>query len=232
MMTTSAIAAVAGRAVEESFGVVDQARGNAAACAEERPRRPRPRGRRRAGARAPRRRRPRHQPRRGDGDGAVPRHVRGGTAHRARRQGGRRPRGQRTESRVIDLPTVRLLAAAALENVERHRGRVNALNVYPVPDGDTGTNLQKTMEGIVAELDRSDAVPTAQLAADVQRAATMEAKGNSGVIRTTIVRGMARVLGEGDQVDGDVMAQAFRAGATSAYQAVEVPVEGTMLTVI
>jgi len=133
---------------------------------------------------------------------------------------------------VIDLPTVRWLAAAALENVERHRGRINALNVYPVPDGDTGTNLQKTMEGIVAELDRSEAATTAQLAADVQRAATMEAKGNSGVILSTIVRGMARVLGEGDQVDGDVMAEAFRAGTMSAYHAVKLPVEGTMLTVI
>ena len=133
---------------------------------------------------------------------------------------------------MIDLATVRRLTAAALENIERHRRRVNALNVYPVPDGDTGTNLEKTMQGIVAELDRSTAATTAQLAADVQRAATMEAKGNSGVILSTIVRGMARVLGEREQVDGEVMAAAFRAGATSAYQAVKVPVEGTMLTVV
>jgi DAK2 domain fusion protein YloV len=133
---------------------------------------------------------------------------------------------------VIDLATVRRLTAAALDNVERHRRRINALNVYPVPDGDTGTNLSMTMEGIVAELERSTAGTTAQLAADVQRAATMEAKGNSGVILSTIVRGMARVLGECDRVDGEVMAKAFRAGATSAYQAVKVPVEGTMLTVV
>jgi fatty acid kinase len=133
---------------------------------------------------------------------------------------------------VVDLPTVRRLTRAALENIERHRRRINALNVYPVPDGDTGTNLQLTMEGIVAELERSTATTTAQLAADVQRAATMEAKGNSGVILSTIVRGMARVLGEGDRVDGAILAEAMRSGATSAYQAVKVPVEGTMLTVI
>jgi DAK2 domain fusion protein YloV len=60
----------------------------------------------------------------------------------------------------------------------------------------------------------------------------MEAKGNSGVILSTIVRGLARVLGEAERVDGAVMAEALRAGATSAYQAVKVPVEGTMLTVI
>ena len=78
---------------------------------------------------------------------------------------------------MIDLETVRRLAAAALRNIERHRRRINALNVYPVPDGDTGTNLEMTMQGIVAELERSTAATTAQLAADVQRAATMEAKG-------------------------------------------------------
>jgi dihydroxyacetone kinase-like predicted kinase len=131
---------------------------------------------------------------------------------------------------VIDI--VRSLAAAGLENVERHRRRINALNVYPVPDGDTGTNLTLTMQGIVDALDRSTATTTAQVAADVQRAATMEAKGNSGVILSTIVRGMARVLGEHDRVDGEILAQALRAGATSAYQAVKVPVEGTMLTVV
>jgi dihydroxyacetone kinase-like predicted kinase len=133
---------------------------------------------------------------------------------------------------VIDLATVRLLAGSALESITRQRTRINALNVYPVPDGDTGTNLEKTMEGIVAALERSEASTTASLAAEVQRAATMEAKGNSGVILSTIVRGMARVLGEAERVDGAVMAEALRAGATSAYQAVKVPVEGTMLTVI
>jgi DAK2 domain fusion protein YloV len=101
-----------------------------------------------------------------------------------------------------------------------------------VPDGDTGTNLTLTMRGIVDELEHSTAATTQQLAADLQRAATMEAKGNSGVILSTIVRGMTRVLGEHETVDGEILAQALRAGATSAYQAVKVPVEGTMLTVI
>ena len=133
---------------------------------------------------------------------------------------------------MISVETVRALAGSGLENVERHRRRINALNVYPVPDGDTGTNLTLTMQGIVDELDRSTAKTTAELAADVQRAATMEAKGNSGVILSTIVRGMARVLGEHEAVDGEILAGAIRSGATSAYQAVKVPVEGTMLTVI
>jgi fatty acid kinase len=133
---------------------------------------------------------------------------------------------------MTTLVTVRALAASALDNIERHRRRINALNVYPVPDGDTGTNLALTVRGIVDALDRSSSDTTAQLAAEVQRAATMEAKGNSGVILSTIVRGMARVLGEHEVVDGAILADALRAGATSAYQAVKVPVEGTMLTVI
>jgi uncharacterized protein len=133
---------------------------------------------------------------------------------------------------LIDQATVMRLTTCSLENIRRHRRRINALNVYPVPDGDTGTNLEKTMEGIVEALQRSTATTTAQLAADVQRAATMEAKGNSGVILSTIVRGLARVLGETDRVDATILAEALRAGATTAYQAVKVPVEGTMLTVI
>ncbi len=113
---------------------------------------------------------------------------------------------------MIDLETARRLTGAALRSIERHRRRINALNVYPVPDGDTGTNLEMTMQGIVAELERSTAATSAQLAVDVQRAATMEAKGNSGVILSTIVRGMARVLGEHERVDGAVLADAMRVG--------------------
>ncbi len=133
---------------------------------------------------------------------------------------------------MIDLRLVRRLAGSALENIELHRRRINALNVYPVPDGDTGTNLALTMRGIVEALEQSTASTEAQLASDIQREATMAAKGNSGVILSTIVRGMCRVLGERQQVDGDVLALALRSGATSAYHAVKIPVEGTMLTVI
>jgi len=132
----------------------------------------------------------------------------------------------------MDVATVKQLAGVALDNIERHRRRINALNVYPVPDGDTGTNLTLTVRGIVEALARTTAETSAELAAELQRAATMEAKGNSGVILSTIVRGMASVLAEHDDVDGATLAEALRAGATSAYGAVHPPVEGTMLTVI
>ena len=118
-------------------------------------------------------------------------------------------------------------ASAALDNIRRHRRRINALNVYPVPDGDTGTNLEKTMEGIVASLEASEATTSAQLAVEAQRAATMEAKGE---LRRHPLhdrpQGLARVLGEAEHVDGATLAEALRAGSTTAYQAVKVPVEG------
>jgi DAK2 domain fusion protein YloV len=133
----------------------------------------------------------------------------------------------------VDLERTTRLARAALANLERHRRRINALNVYPVPDGDTGTNLTLTVQGIVAALERSTATTPAQLATEVQRAATMEAKGNSGVILSTIVRGIAATLAESDgAVGGARLGVALRAGATNAYEAVSNPAEGTMLTVI
>ena len=133
---------------------------------------------------------------------------------------------------MTDRTSVRAVAAVALENIGRHRVRINALNVYPVPDGDTGTNLEQTVSGIVDALERSSATTTAGLAADAQRAATKAAKGNSGVILSTIVRGMAPVVGGARCVDTGVLAEALRAGATSAYETVQPPVEGTILTVI
>jgi uncharacterized protein len=127
---------------------------------------------------------------------------------------------------------LRAVASSALDNIERHRRRINALNVYPVPDGDTGTNLALTLRGIVAALQAVETGAPPELAARVQRAATMEAKGNSGVIFSTIVRGLTGELGERETVDGEALAAALRAGATSAYGAVKQPVEGTMLTVV
>jgi hypothetical protein len=133
---------------------------------------------------------------------------------------------------VTDLERTRRLAGAALANLERHRRRINALNVYPVPDGDTGTNLALTVRGVVDALEGSQAATPGALAGEVQRAATMEAKGNSGVILSTIVRGMAGVLSDGRALDAPGLAAALRAASDNAYEAVTVPVEGTMLTVI
>jgi DAK2 domain fusion protein YloV len=132
----------------------------------------------------------------------------------------------------VQLERARELAASALASVEASRRRLDDLNVYPVPDGDTGTNLTLTVRSVVEALDRSAASSPPALAKELSRAALMGARGNSGVILSQIVRGFAEVLAEHEQVDGGVLAQAFRAASDAAYRAVRRPVEGTMLSVI
>src|SRR5438093_13100496 len=119
------------------------------------------------------------------------------------------------------------IARGALAAMEANRRRIDDLNVYPVPDGDTGTNLTLTMRGLVESLEQTTTEDRSALAREVTRAALMGARGNSGVILSQIVRGAAEVLGE----SGD-LGRAFRAASDAAYRAVKKPVEGTMLTAI
>lgn len=132
----------------------------------------------------------------------------------------------------MDIDRARDLARAALRNLEAHRRRIDDLNVYPVPDGDTGTNLTLTVRAIVETLEASRASGHEAVAKELARAALMGARGNSGVIFSQIVRGFAEVLGEQDEIDGPAVARAFRSASDAAYRAVRRPVEGTMLTVI
>jgi hypothetical protein len=132
----------------------------------------------------------------------------------------------------MDIVTARQRARAALQNLEAHRQRINDLNVYPVPDGDTGTNLVSTVRSVVEVLDASSAAGADAVARELSRAALMGARGNSGVILSQIVRGFSEVLGRHDEVDGEVLARAFRGASDAAYRGVQRPVEGTMLTVI
>ena len=124
------------------------------------------------------------------------------------------------------------LARGALASLEASRGRIDDLNVYPVPDGDTGTNLTLTARAIVEALEQSETTDRAVLAKELTRAALMGARGNSGVILSQIVRGFADVVGEADALDTPTLARAFRGASDAAYRAVRRPVEGTMLTVI
>ncbi len=133
---------------------------------------------------------------------------------------------------MIDVVRARELASSSLAWLEASRQRINDLNVYPVPDGDTGTNLTLTVRAIVEALERSDATGAAAVAKELSDAALRGACGNSGVIFSQIVRGFADVLGEHDVIDGPALAAAFRSASDSAYRAVRRPVEGTMLTVI
>jgi uncharacterized protein len=133
---------------------------------------------------------------------------------------------------VTDRERVQELAHGALASLERNRQRIDDLNVYPVPDGDTGTNLTMTARAVVDELDRSKTEDRPGLVKEVTRAALMGARGNSGVILSQIIRGAAETLRTNDEVDTHTLAQAFRSASDAAYRAVRQPVEGTMLSVI
>jgi DAK2 domain fusion protein YloV len=134
---------------------------------------------------------------------------------------------------VTDLEDVRRLAGPTVAALEASRSRIDDLNVYPVPDGDTGTNLTLTVRAVKDALEQLDGEQDRErLAHEIARAALMGARGNSGVILSQIVRGFADVLGGATTIDSPTLARAFRSASDAAYRAVRKPVEGTMLTVI
>ena len=136
-------------------------------------------------------------------------------------------------SRERDHETIQGVVAAALASLEASRRRIDDLNVYPVPDGDTGTNLTMTVRAMAQAVEESGASDRPSLARDVARGALMGARGNSGVILSQIVRGAADVLAQSTNgIEPPLAAQALRGGADAAYRAVRRPVEGTMLSVI
>ncbi|MEP6638456.1 MAG: DAK2 domain-containing protein [Chloroflexota bacterium] len=121
---------------------------------------------------------------------------------------------------------------AAVANLEAHVDEINALNVYPVPDGDTGTNMYATVKAALEEAEGATDRSTERIAAAISFGALMGARGNSGVITSQIFRGMAEGLGGKRRFNGLDLAHALSQGARTAYGAVAKPVEGTILTVI
>ncbi|MFJ4681119.1 MULTISPECIES: DAK2 domain-containing protein [unclassified Kitasatospora] len=131
---------------------------------------------------------------------------------------------------TLDAPAVRTWCRLALAALGQAREEIDALNVYPVPDGDTGTNLYLTVESAAEALDEvfaaAEEPELSAAAAAAARGALIGARGNSGVILAQWLRGLAEVLSAGGP-----LAAALDHGARSAYQAVAEPVEGTLLTV-
>src|SRR6188508_21755 len=121
---------------------------------------------------------------------------------------------------------------AAVDNLEAHVDEINALNVYPVPDGDTGSNMLATVRAALEEAESVAGEPAGRVAAAISFGALMGARGNSGVITSQIFRGMAEGLGGKRRFNGLDLAHALNEGARTAYGAVAKPVEGTILTVI
>ncbi len=133
----------------------------------------------------------------------------------------------------LTVARARELLSGGLAALERRRQEINDLNVYPVPDGDTGTNLALTVKGMVDSVVRlPEGLPEREICSAISQAALMGARGNSGVILSQIVRGAMEVFGQEGPVTQDVLARALRHATETAYRAVRRPVEGTMLTVL
>jgi DAK2 domain fusion protein YloV len=124
------------------------------------------------------------------------------------------------------------LAHAGLIWLERHHQAVNALNVFPVPDGDTGTNMLLTMRSAYKRVQDSQENQVGKVADQLAQGALMGARGNSGVILSQIWRGLAHSLKNKDTFDALAMAAAFQEASNTAYNGVMKPVEGTILTVV
>ena len=135
-------------------------------------------------------------------------------------------------NKPIDGQTLKKLVEAGLRWLRTHQEVVNALNVFPVPDGDTGTNMTLTMQAAYAEIADSPERHFGRMAHAVAQGALMGARGNSGVILSQIWRGFARGTEHAEHLDAPTFVQAMAQARDTAYKGVVRPVEGTILTVI
>jgi len=137
----------------------------------------------------------------------------------------------RKSGTVVDGQTLKTLVEAGLTWLKTNQQTVNALNVFPVPDGDTGTNMVQTMQAACNEVVNSGERNAGKMAKSIAQGALMGARGNSGVILSQLWRGFARALDNFDVFDGKLLADALNEARNTAYKGVVRPVEGTILTV-
>ena len=132
---------------------------------------------------------------------------------------------------TINGADFRRLMISAAASIEIHKQQLNELNVFPVPDGDTGTNMAMTINAAAADLRRTED-PSLEKAAQVTASAMLRgARGNSGVILSLLMRGISKKLKGAEVADGVLWAAALQEGVDAAYKAVMKPAEGTILTV-
>ncbi|MFW2334100.1 DAK2 domain-containing protein [Ilumatobacter sp.] len=132
----------------------------------------------------------------------------------------------------LDVHALRDVVTTYRDTVRDHARGLNLLNVYPVPDGDTGTNMARTLDAVVAEMDGTDAGDLDATCEAISHGSLMGARGNSGVILSQILRGLASTLRGHAETTGQKFAEALTAASAGAYQAVLKPIEGTILTVV
>src|SRR6185503_15770105 len=140
-------------------------------------------------------------------------------------------RVEKLRKQQINGQSMKRLVEAGLIWLRTNQQTVNALNVFPVPDGDTGTNMVLTMQSAWNEIKDSGYRSISDMAAAVSKGALMGARGNSGVILSQLWRGFARGVHGKDILDAATFVQAFAEARDRAYKGVVRPVEGTILTV-
>ena len=133
---------------------------------------------------------------------------------------------------TIDGLTLKEMFLSGAAMLDRNRQTVDALNVFPVPDGDTGTNMSQTILSAVKELNAKPISGAGDVAQAAAKGALKGARGNSGVILSQILRGFSKALADSDFMDATLLTKALKLGAETAYKAVMKPKEGTILTVI
>ncbi len=133
------------------------------------------------------------------------------------------------ELQVLGAEDLRAAVLGYRDALRAHQEALNRLNVYPVPDGDTGTNMALTLESVVAELDGE--TDMAGVCRAIGHGSLMGARGNSGVILSQLLRGLTSRLGECDGAGASIIAEALAEASRASYKAVMEPVEGTILTV-
>lgn len=135
------------------------------------------------------------------------------------------------DTRNIDGQDLKALIAAALAWLKANQQYVNSLNVFPVPDGDTGTNMVLTLQAALNEIAGTQETNIGKIAHQIAQGALMGARGNSGVILSQLLRGFARTLDNYEIMNAQMLVEALNEARTTAYKGVVRPVEGTILTV-
>lgn len=133
--------------------------------------------------------------------------------------------------KTIDAPLLKKMFLAGASNIETKKEYINELNVFPVPDGDTGTNMSMTIMSAAREVSAIEDVTMASLAKAISSGSLRGARGNSGVILSQLFRGFTKEIKECDVIDVTILANAVSHAAETAYKAVMKPKEGTILTV-
>ena len=136
-------------------------------------------------------------------------------------------------SRIITLPNILVALRDSADVVRDRQEEVNKLNVFPVPDGDTGTNMSLTVDSVLRSLDELPQDSSRKEVAEaITHGALMGARGNSGVITSQIFRGICEVIGDSKHLNVEAVDEALKNAVKVSFKAVRKPVEGTILTVL